>query len=58
MVPDLQRLRPGETVRPFTVSAERLGFDQYDIARQGLVSHHYRLVEGRLEASSVPVPSR
>jgi trans-aconitate methyltransferase len=54
LVPDLQRLPPGETVRPFTVSAERLGFDEYDIARQVLVSHHYRLVEGRLEPSSVP----
>src|SRR5688572_1850294 len=34
-VPDLQRLPPGETVRPFTVSATRLGFDEYDIATQG-----------------------
>ena len=41
MVPDLQRLPPGETVRPFTVSATRLGFDEYDIAAQGLISHHY-----------------
>lgn len=41
MVPDLQRLPPGETVRPFTVTPTRLGFDQYDIAAQRLVSNHY-----------------
>ena len=35
-MPDLQRLPPGETVRAFTVSSERLGFDEYDIAAQGL----------------------
>ena len=40
MVPDLQRLPPGETVRAFHVSPTRLGFDEYDIAAQGLVSHH------------------
>ncbi len=40
-VPDLQRLPPGETIRPFHVSATRLGFDEYDVAAQGLISHHY-----------------
>jgi SAM-dependent methyltransferase len=56
MVPDLQRLPPGETVRPFTVSATRLGFDEYDVASQGLVlvSHHYRAVDGKLEGNSMP----
>jgi SAM-dependent methyltransferase len=34
-VPDLQRLPPGETVRAFTVTDTRLGFDEYDIASQG-----------------------
>jgi SAM-dependent methyltransferase len=53
-VPALQRLPPGETVRAFTVSPTRLGFDEYDVATQGLVSHHYRVVDGRLEASSGP----
>ncbi|MGH3926463.1 MAG: class I SAM-dependent DNA methyltransferase [Pseudonocardiaceae bacterium] len=37
-IPDLQRLPRGETIRPFTVAATRLGFDEYDIATQGLVS--------------------
>jgi SAM-dependent methyltransferase len=53
-VPDLQRLPPGETVRPFTVSATRLGFDEYDIASQGLISHHYWAVDGKLEGDSMP----
>ena len=53
-VPDLQRLPPGETVRPFTVTPERLGFDEYDIAGQGLISHHYWMDDGRLETVSMP----
>jgi hypothetical protein len=53
-VPALQRLPPGETVRAFTVSPTRLGFDEYDIAAQGLVSHHYWVVDGRLGIFSQP----
>jgi hypothetical protein len=53
-VPDLQRLPPGETVRPFTVSPTRLGFDEYEVASQGLVSHHYRVEGGRLDVASFP----
>jgi len=53
-VPDLQRLPPGETVRPFMVRADRLGFDQHDVASQRLVSHHYRVVDGQLDLMSIP----
>jgi SAM-dependent methyltransferase len=53
-VPDLQRLPPGETVRPFHVSETRWGFDEYDVANQGLISHHLELVDGRAERNSVP----
>ena len=53
-VPQLQRLPPGDTVRAFTVSSTRLGFDEYDVAAQGLISHHYRVADGQLEVSSVP----
>jgi SAM-dependent methyltransferase len=53
-IPGLQRLPPGETVRAFTVSPARLGFDEYDIAAQGLVSHHYWMRNGRLENFSMP----
>ena len=54
MIPALQRLPPGETVRPFTVSPAYLGFDEYDIAAQGLISHHYTVTGGQLEVLSVP----
>ena len=54
MVPDLQRLPPGETVRAFHVSETRWSFDEYDIARQGLTSHHFWLVDGQVERLSIP----
>jgi SAM-dependent methyltransferase len=53
-VPQLQRLPPGETVRPFDVSTNHLGFDEYDIVSQGLISHHYSLVDGVWEVASTP----
>jgi SAM-dependent methyltransferase len=53
-VPQLQRLPPGETVRPFHVSPTYVGFDEYDVASQRLVSHHYRMVGGELEVISMP----
>jgi SAM-dependent methyltransferase len=55
-VPQLQRLPPGETLRVFAVSPEHFGFDEFDVASQHLVSHHYFVVDGELEA--VPVPFR
>jgi SAM-dependent methyltransferase len=54
MVPELRRLPPGETVRPFEVTRAHLGFDEYDPATQGLISHHYWTENGRTEAYSVP----
>jgi SAM-dependent methyltransferase len=53
-IPQLQRLPPGETVRPFDVSPAHLGFDEYDVATQGLISHHYSLVDEAWEAASTP----
>ena len=53
-VPSLQRLPPGETVVPFHVSEDRLGFDEYDIANQGLISHHLVIVDGRAIRNSIP----
>jgi SAM-dependent methyltransferase len=53
-VPGPQRLPPGETVRAFNVGATRLGFDEYDVVSQGLISHHYSVVDGKLEVLSVP----
>lgn len=54
-VPQLSRLAPGETVVPFSVTEEHLGFDEYDLRSQGLVSHHfYRQADGRFERRSIP----
>jgi SAM-dependent methyltransferase len=53
-VPGLQRLPPGETIHAFHVSETRWGFDEYDVAVQGLTSHHFEIVDGRVERLSVP----
>jgi SAM-dependent methyltransferase len=54
LVPRLRRLPPGETFQPFDVSPTHLGFDEYDVARQGLVSHHYWIDDGKVELFSPP----
>jgi SAM-dependent methyltransferase len=55
MMPALQRLPPGETVRPFHVSERYWGFDEYDVATQGLVSHHLTIRDdGSAEHVSMP----
>ncbi len=53
-VPALQRLPPGETVRPFGVGPTRLGFDEYDVVAQQVVSHHFWKSGDTFEASSAP----
>jgi SAM-dependent methyltransferase len=53
-VPGLQRLPPGETIHAFHVSETSWGLDEYDVARQGLTSHHFEIVDGTLERFSVP----
>jgi SAM-dependent methyltransferase len=53
-VPQLQRLPPGETVRAFQVSDTYWGFDEYDVARQGLISHHLWLSDGTVDRFSFP----
>jgi SAM-dependent methyltransferase len=54
VVPALRRLPPGETIRPFTVTPIHLGFEEYDVASQIAFSHHYWVVDGRLETFSAP----
>jgi SAM-dependent methyltransferase len=53
-VPDLQRLPPGETSRVFDLSDDHWGIDEYDVVHQGLISHHFSIVDGRLEKLSMP----
>jgi SAM-dependent methyltransferase len=53
-VPELQRLPPGETLRVFDRSETHWGVDEYDVANQGLVSHHLQLAGGTVERVSMP----
>jgi len=54
LVPRLQRLPPGETFQPFAVEPTHLGFDEYDVVRQGLISHHYWIDGDKVEVFSPP----
>jgi SAM-dependent methyltransferase len=54
LVPGLRRLPLGETFQPFDVSPTHVGFDEYDVARQGLVSHHYWIEDGKVQVFSPP----
>ena len=54
MVPDLRRLPPGETMHVFDASEAHWGIDEYEVASQGLVSHHFSLVDGAIERVSMP----
>jgi SAM-dependent methyltransferase len=51
-IPNLQRLPPGETIHVFTSTPDHLGFEEYDIAAQIGVSHHYWKIDGKIEARS------
>ena len=53
-VPSLRRLPPGDTHRVFQARDAYWGIDEFDVAHQGLVSHHIELVDGRLERVSMP----
>ena len=57
-VPELQRLPPGETFRVFHGSETRWGIDEYDVAAQGLVSHHLTIVDESSNASRCPSATR
>jgi SAM-dependent methyltransferase len=39
-IPQLRRLPPGERFVPFHVGENHVGIDEFDVATQGLVSHH------------------
>ena len=43
MVPDLRRLPPDERFVVFDGSASHWGVDEYDVANQGLISHHFEI---------------
>ena len=49
-LPDLT----GEKLRIFDFSDKHVGIDEYDVAHQGLVSHHYTKRDGKFEYGSGP----
>jgi SAM-dependent methyltransferase len=53
-VPQLQRLAPGETIHPFDVGETHLGFDEYDVVSQRMISHHYTISGGSVRVAAVP----
>jgi SAM-dependent methyltransferase len=53
-VPGLRRLPAGEAFHVFDASPTHWGVDEYDVANQGLVSHHFSLVDGHWRLLSVP----
>ena len=55
MVPRLRSIAPGERIHVFSYeSPEEMGFDEYDVANQGLVSHHVWVDDGKRETLSIP----
>ena len=54
MVPQLQRLPPGETFQVFHGSEDYWGIDEVDVATQTATSHHIEIVDGRAERFSIP----
>jgi SAM-dependent methyltransferase len=49
-LPDLK----GEKLRIFDFSDTHIGIDEYDVAEQGLISHHYTKRDGKFEYGSGP----
>jgi hypothetical protein len=53
-VPALQRLPPGQTTHVFAASPAHLGYEEYHLARQIAVSHHWWVLDGELKTFSSP----
>ena len=53
-VPGLRTLPPGKTSQVFDLSDEHIGVDEYDVANQGLVSHHLFPAGEQWELRSIP----
>ncbi len=52
--PDLTRLPFGESHVVFAFTDDHVGIDEYDVANQGLISHHFSKRDGQWHLSSVP----
>ena len=53
-IPELWRLPPGERFVVFDFSESHWGIDEYDIANQGLISHHFQRRGDTIEKTSGP----
>ena len=53
-IPELRLLPHGEMIRPHQFNQSRFDFDEYNVATQELISHHYRNVEGAFQGHSLP----
>lgn len=53
-IPDLRRLPPGETFHVFNASENHWGIDEYEVATQGLTSHHFETADGTIERLAIP----
>jgi SAM-dependent methyltransferase len=53
-MPDLRRLPPGERYVVFDASPRHWGVDEYDVANQGLISHHFEIRGDEVRKSSGP----
>lgn len=51
-VPALRLLPPGQTTRVLTATATHLGYEDYDVAAQIAVSHHWWTIDGALRSFS------
>jgi SAM-dependent methyltransferase len=54
LVPGLRTLPPGERFVVFDMSESHVGVDEYDVANQGLISHHFWPADGKWERLSMP----
>jgi SAM-dependent methyltransferase len=53
-VPGVRLVPAGERFHVFDFGESHLGIDEYDVANQGLVSHHFSPVDGKWERLSIP----
>jgi Methyltransferase domain len=53
-VPTLRWMPPGERFHVFAASDDHWGIDEYDVATHAAFSHHFELIDGRWELSSIP----
>lgn len=53
-IPGLRMLPPGQSSVVFRSEESGWGIDEYDVAKQGMISHHLDIVDGQIRRFSVP----